>query len=194
MIVCPLLVAGEVIGTLNIARMGGDESHFSRDEFELVQLFAALQSQDDLVGADIRDPAAVLGSPEVAELLDLSRPVGLLHVGILHHVNDDEDPYGVLEGYVRHLAPGSHVAVSHFFTPADGSPLAERAAAVESVLLGGELGRGRFRTRPEIQRFFDGLEMVEPGLTHLARWWPDGPPPELGLHRLIMLGGLARKA
>lgn len=146
-----------------------------------------------LVGADIRDPAAVLGSPEVAELLDLSRPVGLLHAGILHHVDDDEDPHGVLEGYVRRLAPGSHVAVSHFYTPGDDSPLAERAAAVEAVLLGGALGRGRFRTRAEIQRFFDGLEMVEPGLTHLAEWWPDGPPPELGLHRRIMLGGLARK-
>ncbi len=44
MIVCPLLVAGEVVGTLNLARMGGDEAHFSRDEFELVQLFAAQAS------------------------------------------------------------------------------------------------------------------------------------------------------
>ena len=41
MIVCPLLVGGEVIGTLNLARMGEEESHFSQDEFELVQLFAA---------------------------------------------------------------------------------------------------------------------------------------------------------
>jgi hypothetical protein len=146
-----------------------------------------------VVAADIRDPRAVLAAPEVGDLLDLNRPVGLLHVGILHHVDDDEGPHDVLRGYVDALAPGSHVAVSHFHTPADGSPLAERAAAVEQVLLGGELGRGRFRTGAEIQRFFDGLEMVEPGLSALARWWPDGPPPELGLHRLIMLGGLARK-
>jgi hypothetical protein len=145
------------------------------------------------VHADIRDPAAVLAAPEVRDLLDLTRPVGLLHVGILHHVNDDEGPYDVLRGYVDALAPGSHVAVSHFYTPDDGGPLAERAAAVEKVLLGGELGRGRFRTRTEIQRFFDGLEPVEPGLSYLAEWWPDGPPPELGLHRQIMLGGLARK-
>jgi hypothetical protein len=185
--------------THQVAQRVNPDSHVvyvDNDPIVLAHARALLTSDasTSLVGADIRDPAAVLGSPEVTELLDLSRPVGLLHVGILHHVNDDEDPYGVLEGYVRHLAPGSHVAVSHFFTPADGSPLAERAAAVESVLLGGELGRGRFRTRAEIQRFFDGLEMVEPGLTHLAQWWPDGPPPELGLHRLIMLGGLARKA
>lgn len=143
--------------------------------------------------ADIRDPQAVLASAEVSGLLDLSRPVGLLHVGILHHVNDDEQPYDVLSSYVSALAPGSFVAVSHFYTPADDSPLAERAANVEQVLLGGELGRGRFRTRAEIQRFFDGLEMVDPGLTYLADWWPDGPPPELGLHRKLMLGGLARK-
>jgi diguanylate cyclase (GGDEF)-like protein len=44
MIVCPLLIAGEVVGTLNLARMGGSEAHFSRDEFELVQLFAAQAS------------------------------------------------------------------------------------------------------------------------------------------------------
>lgn len=145
-----------------------------------------------MVVADIREPQAVLASPEVAGFLDLDRPIGLLHVGILHHVNDDEQPYDVLSGYVRAFVPGSHVAVSHFYTPADGSPLAERAGQVESVLLGGELGRGRFRTEPEIRRFFDGLDVVEPGLTYLADWWPDGPPPELGLHRQIMLGGLAR--
>lgn len=146
-----------------------------------------------LVGADVRDPAAVLAAAEATGLFDPSRPVGLLHVGILHHVNDDEDPYGVLDGYVRHLAAGSHVAVSHFYTPGDDSLLAARAADVEAVLLGGELGRGRFRTRPEIARFFDGLDLVEPGLSYLAEWWPDGPAPELGLHRQIMLGGLARR-
>ena len=44
MVICPLLVGGDVIGTLNVGRMGGDEAHFTRDEFELVQLFAAQAS------------------------------------------------------------------------------------------------------------------------------------------------------
>lgn len=144
-----------------------------------------------LVSADIRDPAALLALPEVSRFVELDRPLGLLLVGILHHVLDR--PYEVMQGYVAALPPGSYVAVSHFYNPRDDSLVAKLAGQAEKVLLSGDLGSGRFRTRDEIMRFFDGLELIEPGLVTLAEWWPDGPPGEIGPHRRCMLGAVARK-
>lgn len=146
------------------------------------------------VDADIRHPRDWITSREVTTFLDFSRPIALLHVAILHHVLDEEGPYDVLAGYVDRLVSGSYVAISHFHNPHDESEVARVAAELEQVLIGGEIGRGRFRTGAEITRFFDGLELVPPGIALLPDWWPDGPQPKpLPSVRQLMLGGLARK-
>ncbi len=143
--------------------------------------------------ADIRDPDALLDRPEVDTMLDWDRPLALLMVGILHHVLDDQDPQQILAGYLSRMPPGSFVAISHFYNPADGSDLAELAGRTEQILLGGALGSGRFRQRAEIENLFTGLDLIPPGVAHLADWWPDGPQPQpLKLPRQLMLGGLAR--
>lgn len=143
--------------------------------------------------ADIREPRPLLERPELRELLELERPVGLLMVGILHHVLDDQHPEQILAGYLERLAPGSFVAISHFHNPGDNSDLGQLATETEQILLGGALGSGRFRTRTEIEHLFTGLELLPPGVTHLADWWPDGPQTRpLALPRQLMLGGLAR--
>lgn len=146
------------------------------------------------VAGDVRHPRQLLSDPAMRQLLDFDRPVGLLHAGILHHVLDEDGPLDVLAGYLDALAAGSHLAISHFHNPRDGSEVADAAQRAEQVLVGGELGSGTFRSPAEIERFFDGLELLDPGVVFLADWRPDvAERHPLAVPRQLMLGGLARK-
>ncbi|TDD14421.1 SAM-dependent methyltransferase, partial [Nonomuraea diastatica] len=80
----------------------------------------ALLAVDDtttVVEADLRQPDKILDDPEVARLIDFTEPVGLLLLGILHHLPDEDDPAGLTARLVSRLPPGSHLAVSHFCNP-----------------------------------------------------------------------------
>jgi len=140
-----------------------------------------------VVTADLRDPDKVWSMQEIAGFLDLSQPVGLILNAVIHHVLDEEDPYRIVGRYVELLAPGSYLLLTHF---SNSSP---EARELEQVLLR-TLGRGQLRTREEISRFFDGLDIVEPGIGYLPQWHPDGPvPASLGISELLYIGGLGRK-
>ena len=80
--------------------------------------------------------------------------------GIVHHLNEDEDPHGVVVKLTSALAPGSYLQLTHFSTAAPA------AAALERVLMR-SLGSGRMRSAGEITAFFDGLELVNPGVVFL---------------------------
>jgi hypothetical protein len=123
--------------------------------------------------ADIRDPEAVLTDPAVQGFLDLDQPVALFHIGTIHHFDDADEPQAVMAKFVERLAPGSVVAIAHFFDPEDGD--SELAHRMEQVFVHSPMGSGRFRTRSEIEALFPGLEMVDPGVVPCYRWWPDGP-------------------
>lgn len=123
--------------------------------------------------ADIRDADAVLDDPMVHDFLDLDQPVALFQIGTIHHFDDDADPQAIMARFVDRLAPGSVVAIAHFFDPEnDDSELARR---MEQVFIHSPMGSGRFRTRAEIQGLFPGLDMVDPGIVPCFQWWPDGP-------------------
>jgi hypothetical protein len=148
-------------------------------------------SNSEILDADVRRPDELLALPQVRDFFDWSRPIGLLHVGILHHVLGDE-VFSIMDTYLGAMPAGSHTAISHFYNPHDGSALAERAEAAEAVLLGGELGAGQFRSREQIEQLFRGWNILEPGLSYLAEWRPDGPPAgPLALGRQLMLAGVA---
>jgi SAM-dependent methyltransferase len=140
-----------------------------------------------VVTADVRHPDTILNSPAITAFLDFSRPIGLILNGLVHHLNDDEDPHGVVTKLTSALAPGSYLQLTHFSTAAPA------AAALERVLMR-SLGCGRMRSRDEITAFFDGLELVDPGVVFLPEWRPDRPvayPLEIGGQ--LILGGMARK-
>jgi hypothetical protein len=124
-----------------------------------------------VIEADLRDPDAITGHPEVTGLIDFSRPVGLLMVAVLHFVPDSDDPAGVVGKFAAALAPGSYLAISH--ATHESAPGA--AAQVED-LYRNTTAAARTRTGAEIMRFFEGLELVEPGLVYLPLWRPDGKP------------------
>ena len=120
------------------------------------------------VTADIRHPDTIVGNPAITAFLDFSRPIGLILNGVVHHLNDDDDPYGVVTKLTSALAPGSYLQLTHFSTAAPA------AAALERVLMQA-IGSGRMRSAAEITAFFDGLELVEPGVVFLPEWRPDRP-------------------
>jgi hypothetical protein len=124
--------------------------------------------------ADMREPDAIIESPETRRLLDFSRPIGLLMVGVFHFIRPEEDPEGLLVRYRDALVPGSWLALSQF--TADTRP-AEMAAMVQ--VMSKTANPIYPRTVEEIRRLFDGWELVEPGLVPTALWRPEDPA-ELG--------------
>ncbi|MEO3786770.1 SAM-dependent methyltransferase [Actinocorallia sp. B10E7] len=149
----------------------------------------AQNERTSVVTADLRDPAAVLGDPGVTRLIDFTRPVAIMMVGILHHLHDDEDPKGIVEAYLDVAPSGSHLFVTHFCASSQEARDAEKQYLAM-------LGTGRFRTVEEITAYFDGLELLEPGVVPLPLWRPDGPVPvesDMSIGQRLMYGGIARK-
>ncbi|MFG1958626.1 SAM-dependent methyltransferase [Nonomuraea sp. NPDC049028] len=137
---------------------------------------------------DARDAAAVLRHPRLTRLIDLSQPVGLMAIGLLHLFPDRDDPHGLVKRYMDALAPGSYLAASNML--ASVSP---QAQALEAMLHA-TMGTGYFRSREEIERFFDGLVLEEPGVVHFPEWRPDERlPGPLATWEALLLGGVARK-
>jgi hypothetical protein len=120
--------------------------------------------------ADIRDTEAILA--EARNTLDLGRPVGLVLVAILHFIDDADDAHGLVSRLVDAVPSGSYLAVSHLAS--DLVPgLTELYAGIS------ETTKETFvlRSREEITRFFDGLELVDPGITTVGAW-PSGVAPD----------------
>jgi hypothetical protein len=142
-----------------------------------------------VINGDVRRPAEILNHPRLNDLIDLDRPVGLLLCGILHHILDEEDPAGITAAYRKALRSGSYLFIHHLVDIGDPG-----AAAVQAALRQG-MGRGQFRRIEEIERFFDGLDLVEPGIVPVADWRPDIDTPRTSDHPVLRLAvaGVARK-
>jgi hypothetical protein len=121
--------------------------------------------------ADLRQPEAILDHPGVRRLLDFARPVGVLLVAVLHFIRDSEDPAGIVARLRDAMAPGSYLVLSH--ATGDFHP---QAGAKVTVVYQRASGPLVLRPRAAIQRFFDGFDLVEPGLVQPADWRPDPGP------------------
>ncbi|MEV5753789.1 SAM-dependent methyltransferase [Actinoallomurus sp. NPDC052308] len=142
-----------------------------------------------IVLADLREPEKILATPEIRDVIDFDRPVALMLVSVLHFVRDDEDPYGLVKRLWAGLAPGSMLILTH--ASLDPDPETGLAASAGWANASSTMN---MRTYDEILRFFDGLDLVEPGLA--ATWNPDGEPAEI-LERAVRniwgYGGVAVK-
>ncbi len=148
-------------------------------------------SKATVIQADIRQPDVILGHPETRRLLDFNKPTAVLLLSVLLFVTDDEEAYRVVRSVRDALAPGSYIAISHPTpdeTPPEQAEKAERLYAAIGTPV-------RVRSYNEVERFFEGLEMVEPGLVYVPLWRPEGPDdlflnnPELSGY----YGGIGRK-
>jgi len=157
------------------------------DAVAVTHFLALRPTMATAVQVDVRDPAAVLGHPDVAARLDLDRPVGVLMVAVLHLVHDEDDPDRIVAGYREAMAPGSHLVycdLSGDEQPADRAARYRRTADEIGIPVS-------MRGRERVSRFFTGLDLLEPGLVPPPDWRPSGVPshPPTGW----LLAGVGRK-
>jgi hypothetical protein len=155
----------------------------------------ALLERGDTVGVvlgDLRRPAEILRNPEVLAKLDFSQPVGVLCVCALHFVPDEEKPHQIIARYRGHLAPGSFLAITHGITAE--TPENDPDGIVESVtnVYQNASAQIHVRSTKEIERFFAGFEIIEPGIVWTANWRPDPGTRPAGRPDSLY-GGVGRK-
>lgn len=124
--------------------------------------------------ADVIDPQSILESDEVKETLDLSKPVAVSLVGVFHYLPDALKPYDLVKQLVDAVAPGSYLMFSHC-TPDFAPDLWERVIQVYKA----DGGDAQVRSKEEVERFFEGTELVEPGVVMPFNWYPDKETDDL---------------
>jgi hypothetical protein len=141
------------------------------------------------IQADIRRPEDILTRPEVTRLVDFSEPVAVLLVAMLHLLPDEEDPAGILARFRQAMAPGSYLALSHI-TSHEQPP--EVIGHLRKVF---EQAREPMvpRSRDEILSFFQGFELVEPGLVQAPAWRPDAAGTYAQPATGLVVAGVGRK-
>jgi hypothetical protein len=122
-----------------------------------------------VIGEDMRQPERILAHPTVQQMIDFSQPVAVLFVSVLHFITDDEDPWGIVSAMTEPLIPGSYLTLSH--GDLNGPPTDVVADVQESYK--NASAPGVFRDRDALTRFFDGFELVDPGLVHTTEWRAD---------------------
>jgi hypothetical protein len=127
-----------------------------------------------IIQADLRRPASILDHPELNRLIDLSRPVAVLMIAVLHFVADEDDPPAIVAAYRNATAPGSYLAITH--ATSDYQPqLARRAEAVYTRAS----HQIHYRSKQQIMDMLVGYELLEPGLVDLIKWRPEeGAAPD----------------
>lgn len=141
-----------------------------------------------VITADLLDPESIFDDPATRRLVDLTRPFAIFVSGILHHLSDAQDPVGVVAGLRERLPVGGYLLATNFLD--DDEPRAQR---LERAFLAGGLGTGRFRTWTEQRRYFDGLEMVEPGMVYANDWRPDAATPRDSPVHTLYAAGVGRR-
>ncbi len=166
--------------------------YVDNDPIVLVHARALLTSSPEgrtaYVDADFHDPARILTSAEVRDTFDLDQPVVLSLIGMLHFIPDEGDPHGLVRTLMDALPSGSFLSLTHGtadFAPEEAESAAEiyRQQGIPT----------RLRSRDEVLRFFEGFDLVDPGLLNVLRWQPDGTTDGLSDAQVGTYGGVARK-
>jgi hypothetical protein len=140
------------------------------------------------IGHDLRDPSGLLDNPALRGLIDLGQPVAIILGAVLHYIEDDADPWHIINVLAEAVAPGSYLVLSH----ATGDHLS--AATTDAVReLYSQAGSPIHpRTRAAIARFLTGLDVVPAGLVNGATWRP-GSEPATDSRRTLFYAALGRK-
>jgi hypothetical protein len=140
----------------------------------------------EYIDADLRDTDAILS--QARELLDFGRPVAVTLIAILHAVPDADDPYTLVTRIMNAVPSGSYLAISHVGSDLFG---AEALAGVSNLT--DQVADWKFasRNREQVARFFDGMDLVEPGLVRVEEWRPSPVATDEG--KSTVYGAVARK-
>ena len=135
---------------------------------------------------DLRDPPGILNHPDLRAVIDLGAPVAIVLGAVLHYIPDEDSPDKLVDMLTAAVAPGSYLVISH----ATSEDIGTDAAGQVRELYAQASAPAVFRSRAEVARFFEGLELVPPGIGNVAAWHADLRPAEPG--RTIVLGGVGR--
>ena len=162
--------------------------YVDNDPIVLAHARALLTSGPDgataFLDADVRNIGQVL--PGAAQLLDFSEPVAVMLVALLHMVPDEDDPHGIVDRYMAAVPPGSFLVLSHLASDVEAKTIAEMARRMNQSMTQQVTPRGK----AEVTRFFDGLDLLEPGVVLTHEWRPDADDGPAG----VLWSGVARKA
>ncbi|WP_067470676.1 SAM-dependent methyltransferase [Nocardia amamiensis] len=148
----------------------------------------ALLAASDGVAAmlgDVRRPDDILDRLASGKLIDFDEPVAITLVGVLHFVMDDEHPAEIVARFRDAIAPGSYLAFTHGSDSSDPDFINQSSADTAK-----SSAQVRYRSAAQVASFFDGFDMLDPGVVPLQQWLDDDLPAT----RLVLLGGVVRKA
>jgi len=140
-------------------------------------LTSSPEGATDYIHADMHDPGDIIAG--VSRTLDFDQPIAITMLGVLWHVMDDDEAYAIINHLVQALPSGSYLAINHPTLEVTGEKMAT------AIQYWNEYGKppGTHRTPDQIARFFEGLELVEPGVVSITRWRADdtssGEPDEI---------------
>lgn len=175
------------------AAPGSGVVYVDRDEVAVAHSQVMLEGNTHVaaIQGDLREPEEILAHETTRRLIDFSQPVGLILAAVLHFIPDAAEPRRIVATLTSRLAPGSFLVISH--GTYEGRPdLAAAAATVYNRNVSSEI---LARSGEEIARFFDGLELLDPGVVRLPYWRPDPPGlPENADKIWFILAGVGHKA
>jgi SAM-dependent methyltransferase len=163
----------------NVHEVAQQASPGARVVYADIDKVAVAHSQAILMGnpaaavieADLRDPRGILSSDAVRSLIDFAQPAGLLLNCVLHFIDDLEEPWRIVATLRDALAPGSYLVLAH--GTSEARPKVAQAA--EKVYNRRVTTNIHMRSRADVLRFFDGFDVVDPGLVYIPQWRPDPP-------------------
>jgi S-adenosyl methyltransferase len=177
--------------THQVAQAGAPESrivYVDNDPLVLAHARALLTSSPegvtDYVDADLRDPAKILR--EASRTLDLTQPVALMLMGILGHVRDDDEARSIVQRIMDGLASGSYLATY------DGTNTSPEVVEAANIWNQSANPTYHLRSPEQIASFYEGLELVEPGVVSVPRWRPDPTSPDISAE-IDQFCGVGRK-
>jgi hypothetical protein len=143
----------------------------------------------DYIEADLREPQDILAAPQLRATLDVSQPVAVMLVAVLHFIPGAGEARSIVEQLMADLPSGSHLAITHFTL--DFMPDHEQATYRQ--MLDSGVSDIWPRDRAEFSALFDGLELIDPGIALVSHWRPEGPTDAIDPSRISIWAGMARK-
>jgi hypothetical protein len=151
----------------------------------------ATDSRTGVVDGDILHPAELVADPALRQVIDTERPLGVVILSSLQYIPDEDDPFKRVAELRDWMPVGSYLVIGHVVFDSRPEAAAPIVDVYRHVLNRTEDGS---RTRAEVLGFFDGVELVEPGLVYIRQWRPDNPLNSHRPEKVWVVGGVARKA
>lgn len=157
---------------------------------------ALLEDNELTIGvrADISEPREIMAHPRVRKLIDVDQPVAVLLLTVLHRIPDDDVAERIVAEFKEVIAPGSYVAIQHAVSDIRPDVTKNLTSLYQDkeAIKGTRRARNT-RTKAQIERYFDGLEVIEPGVVYLPSWRPDAGDVRANPESVWLVGGVGRK-